>query len=169
MSTVTYPDLVAAWANEELGPQQQAFLADRGIRDVDELMGEPPHRQVKHMSAAGLTVGEIAHITEGLSHSDVVELVHEHVPVWLPRAVGLHTLGKTVAQISDTIEVPRPTIYYHFKDLGIEPNRVRAHEITISKHRRVHQLLDMGWSYPDIAERVGITYDQVRAAVRRGA
>lgn len=125
-----------------------------------------PYKQVKHLYAAGFTPGQIVELVSAMAVEDVdAELTQ--VPFTVPQIVSLNAQGATVLEISKMLGIPRTTVYYHLDDLGIEPNRKRAREISLSQQRRVEQLADMDLPYRVIAERVGLTYDQVRAAVRR--
>lgn len=144
---------------------QSLWLQDRGL--TARYHDLPPFHQVKALYAAGFSEDQIL---------DLVDLDEEEIGMMLAKIpadvivmVDRTAKGKTVQEIAEELSLPRPTVYYHLNDLGIEPVRRRAREITISQQRKVEKLADMGMAYAEIAQRTGLTYDQVRAAVRRAS
>ena len=142
---------------------QSLWLQERGLTAFYHRL--PGYQQVKHLYSAGFSEEQIIDLVD--LDEEEIGIILGQLPSRLPEIVEMTALGYTVLEISEEVGVPRPTVYYHLDDLGIEPVRRRAREITLSQQRKVEQLADMDMPYREIAQRCGLTYDQVRAAVRR--
>lgn len=141
------------------------WLVDRGVPYPYKALS--PYKQVKHLTAAGFSAEEICQLVD-LPSQEVFDL-NATIPRHLTDIVLLHAVGFTPVEIAEELDIPRPTVYYHLHDLGIKPRRRRAPEITITQQAQVEKLRAQGVPYVDIADRVHITYEQVRAAIRRSS
>lgn len=128
-----------------------------------------PHQTVKRLFAAGFStpqIIELCNLFESFDTETVLDLL-DQMPPDLPVITKLHAQGWTPLQIAEETSLPRANVYYHLEDLGLTPNRTKAPEVTVAQHRKIILLVDQGLPYSDIARRVGVSYDQVRAAIRR--
>lgn len=156
--------IVRKWQQRKpLTGEQLDFLEERGC--PSDYWNLPASRAVKHLTAAGF---DLYQITELMDLPPVMtEREFLLVSASLPLVVELHAQGKTPLEISEAADVPRSTVYYHLEDLGLDPHRTRAPEITVGQESRILKLYAEGKPYDEIAERVKVTYHQVRAAIRR--
>lgn len=150
----------------QLTAGESLYIQERGLsRHYYE---HDPYSQVKHLYAAGFSQYEILNLVD-LPIQEVLDLL-DLVPAELPVYVKMTLEGHTVQEIARELSVTRSIVYYHLHDLGLTPARKRAPEITISQQRRIEEYIAKGtFTMPQIAERVGVTYDQVRAASRRAS
>lgn len=113
----------------------------------------------------GFVVHEVMSLT-GFSYVEAVAL-EEEVGEWPSYLLDMQAAGLTVQEISRASGVKRPTIYYQLRKRGLHPNVKRAPELTVRQYFQILDLADAEWTKADIARRLGVTYDQVRYALRQ--
>ena len=79
----------------------------------------------------------------------------------------LHQQGLSVLQISDTLLIPRPTVYYHLKKEGLRPHTTNRPELTSRQAQKVVDLWERYLPVPSIAKQLGISYDQARYQIKK--
>lgn len=81
-------------------------------------------------------------------------------------ALSLHVAGHTPREIARICGRSRPWAYKVLREAGEAPHRDLPPELTVRQYNRIIEAHESGESMTSIAQRLGVTYSQVRHAVR---
>ena len=95
--------------------------------------------------------------------TDVQRLHYYEDPFWSQVFRAHFDEGLTIDELAERFTMVRGTLYYHFRVLGVKPNRAKASALTDAQKAAVLRALEDGSdSYTVIAAKYGASYDQVR-------
>lgn len=135
---------------------------DHGISDFPP---ESPRDRVRALALAGFDVEEAIAAVPSLNPVDVAEII-DRIPGEVRSIYDLHLAGQTPVEISRETGVSRPKVYWWLRRFGLTPNRRARHELTTRQRTQIVRAYGTGEPMASIASRFGVSYDQVRYAVK---
>lgn len=157
---------VIAWykGGSRPGPSSMRLALDHGL---SQHLPTTAKSRARALAVAGFDIEDVLEAVPGVPASQVVEWV-DRIPAHVQTIIDYHRRGYTAQQIAGLLSVERGTIYYWLRQAGVRPNRTQRPELTSRQRAAVSRAYKAGEPMTQIAYRLGISYEQVRYAVKAG-
>ena len=168
----TSPAIVPDWkpfiVSWYAGSPKPSLVVMRLAREVGlpEYPSSSPRDRVRTLAVAGFDIEEIIAATPSLNPVDIVDLV-DKIPPFVYSIRDQHLAGLTPIEIAAQTSISRPRIYYWLGRLGLNPHRRSRSELSARQRSQIVKAYGSGEPMRSIASRFGVSYDQVRYAVRQ--